>query len=143
MPPARGIMAASSPKARAPTIVRNPVAIQVIRSPAGEPSCRATSAETMKMPEPIMEPITSIVASRRPSPWTSSTGRGGSEGWRSRRVMLESVSCSSSYGRSSVMAPRRQRPGTSATSAMPAAEAKPIPAKANHMAWGRPRVSRK
>lgn len=40
-----------------------PVAIHVIRSQSGELSVRAMSEETMKMPEPIIEPATSMVAS--------------------------------------------------------------------------------
>ena len=41
------------------------------------------SAETMKMPEPIMEPMTSVVALVRPSPLTSScsVGRLGLCAW--------------------------------------------------------------
>ena len=37
----------------------------------GEPSVRDMSAETMKMPEPIMEPMTMAVAEKRPMPWTN------------------------------------------------------------------------
>ncbi len=37
-----------------------------------EPMSRALSAETMKMPEPIIEPTTSAVASSRPIPRRSS-----------------------------------------------------------------------
>ena len=39
-----------------------------------DPSCRAMSAETMKMPEPIIEPATSIVVSSRPRLRVSSRG---------------------------------------------------------------------
>jgi hypothetical protein len=38
----------------------------------GEFTSRPISAETMKMPEPIMEPMTSVVALVRPKPLTSS-----------------------------------------------------------------------
>ncbi len=48
---------------------------QVRISPPGDPVCRAMSAETMKIPEPIMDPITIVVQSRSFSPLTSSTGR--------------------------------------------------------------------
>src|SRR5882672_7462517 len=36
----------------------------------GDWVCFAISAATMKMPEPIIEPITSVVASSRPRPFT-------------------------------------------------------------------------
>src|SRR5215813_3286456 len=45
--------------------VSAPAAAHARRSPPGEPSRRAVSAETMKMPEPIIEPTTIAVASRR------------------------------------------------------------------------------
>ena len=38
---------------------------------AGEPKARDMSAETMKMPDPIMEPITIAVAENSPIPWTN------------------------------------------------------------------------
>ena len=38
----------------------------IISKPAGR-TCRAISAETMKMPEPIMEPITIVVALKSPN----------------------------------------------------------------------------
>src|SRR4051794_35064255 len=44
-----------------------PVTIQRARSQPEEPTPRAMSAETMKMPEPIMLSATSMVASNRPS----------------------------------------------------------------------------
>ena len=53
-------------------MVRNPVTSQAPISKAGESTLRAISAETMKMPEPIIEPITSMVALVRPSPFTNS-----------------------------------------------------------------------
>src|SRR6267154_6469347 len=40
-----------------------PVAAQTIRSQNGDPTCRAISAETMKIPEPIIDPATIMVAS--------------------------------------------------------------------------------
>ena len=52
-------------------IVRTAVTIHVIRSRPGDCTWRAMSAETMKMPEPIIEPITIVVASISPRPLTS------------------------------------------------------------------------
>ena len=52
-------------------MVRNPVTSQAAISKAGESTRRAISAETMKMPEPIMEPMTSVVALVRPRPFTN------------------------------------------------------------------------
>ena len=49
-------------------------------SSAGEPVMRAMSAETMKMPEPIMEPMTSVVALVRPRPFTNSLSPDGCGG---------------------------------------------------------------
>ena len=53
-------------------MVMKPVTSQAPISSAGESTSRAISADTMKMPEPIIEPITSMVALVRPSPLTSS-----------------------------------------------------------------------
>ncbi len=39
------------------------------------PTCLAMSADTMKMPDPIIEPTTTIVASYRPSPRVNSVSR--------------------------------------------------------------------
>src|SRR2546426_10539144 len=50
----------------------NPVTSHAPIKSAGEFTSRAMSAETMKMPDPIIEPITSIVALVRPRPFTSS-----------------------------------------------------------------------
>ena len=50
----------------------NPVTTHARISNAGESTSRAISADTMKMPEPIMEPITSMVALVRPKPLMSS-----------------------------------------------------------------------
>src|ERR1019366_8298684 len=49
-------------------MVMNPVTTQAAMSSAGELTSRAISAETMKMPEPIMEPMTRVVALVRPRP---------------------------------------------------------------------------
>src|SRR5690348_9094946 len=64
-PPARGNIAASSPYESAPSSVITPVATQAKRSQNGEPSVRDMLADTIKIPEPIIEPATSIVASGR------------------------------------------------------------------------------
>ena len=53
-------------------MVMNPVTTQAAMSNTGESTSRAISAETMKMPEPIMEPMTSVVALVRPRPLTHS-----------------------------------------------------------------------
>ena len=44
-------------------MVTTPETTHAIRSQKGELAVRAISADTMKIPEPIMEPATSIVAS--------------------------------------------------------------------------------
>jgi hypothetical protein len=52
--------------------------IQTTNNHPGEPTCREMSEETMKMPEPIIEPATSIVESSKPSPRTNfSSATGG------------------------------------------------------------------
>src|SRR3974390_3920149 len=53
-------------------MVRKPVTSHAPRSNAGELVSRAISADTIKMPEPIIEPMTSVVALVRPSPFTNS-----------------------------------------------------------------------
>ena len=61
---------ASSPPSRpakAPVIVRTRQSTQATSSQPGAPTSRADSAEVRKMPEPIIEPMTIIVASIRPS----------------------------------------------------------------------------
>src|SRR5271156_4652831 len=68
MPPARGIMAASSPYESAPAMVSTPVKIQATSSQPALPICRDMSAETMKIPEPIITPTTTITESKRPRP---------------------------------------------------------------------------
>src|SRR5216110_1418317 len=75
-PPARGYIAASSPYESAPKIVITPVAIHAMSSQKGELTVREISAETMKMPEPIIEPATSIVASVSVSALTNSRDDG-------------------------------------------------------------------
>ncbi len=53
-------------------MVMKPAMAHAPISRAGDPTSRPISAETMKMPDPIIEPITSIVALVRPNPLTSS-----------------------------------------------------------------------
>jgi len=52
-----------------------PVTIQVQFKSEGEPTSRAISADTIKMPEPIMLPITNAIALARPIPLTNSCVR--------------------------------------------------------------------
>src|SRR4051794_29417972 len=59
-------MAASSAEVIAPETVINPESSQATSSQPGAPTSRDDSAETMKIPEPIMAPMTSMVASRTP-----------------------------------------------------------------------------
>src|SRR5688572_3330745 len=49
----------------------NPASAQATNNQPGAPINRDDSAEVMKIPEPIIEPITIIVPSSRPSPRTS------------------------------------------------------------------------
>src|SRR5439155_21920556 len=49
-------------------IVSTPVTAQTTSSQPDEPTNRAMSAETMKTPEPIIEPATSMVESSNPRP---------------------------------------------------------------------------
>src|SRR5829696_8228505 len=73
-PPARGHMAASSAQHSAPVIVSTPARAQAASSQPGDPTRRDDSAEVMKIPEPIIEPTTIIVASSRLRPRTSFAG---------------------------------------------------------------------
>ena len=75
-PPARGYIAASSPYVRAPRIVTTPDTTHAISNQNGEFTVREMSAETMKMPEPIIDPATSIVASVSVSALTNSRDDG-------------------------------------------------------------------
>jgi hypothetical protein len=52
--------------------VITPVNTQAISSHIGDPTLRAMAADVMKMPEPIIEPATSIVASVSVMAWTNS-----------------------------------------------------------------------
>src|SRR3954467_8952271 len=64
-PPALGYIAASSPYASAPSKVMIPESTHAIIIQSGDGSPRAMLAETMKMPDPTIDPATSIVASVR------------------------------------------------------------------------------
>src|SRR6185436_5533382 len=62
--------AASSPYVSAAIRVKAAATTQVTMSRPGDCVWRAMSAETIKIPDPIMEPMTSVVASSRPRPLT-------------------------------------------------------------------------
>src|SRR5678815_3784953 len=53
-------------------MVMNPVTSHAAINSAGESTSRAMSAETTNMPDPIIEPMTMVVALVSPSPLTSS-----------------------------------------------------------------------
>src|SRR5947208_8397259 len=66
-PPARGIIVASSEQQSAPVIVSKPAIAHASSNQPGAPLSRDDSADVIKMPEPIIDPITIIVASIGPS----------------------------------------------------------------------------
>src|SRR5512132_4094520 len=94
-------MAASSEQQSAATIVRTPAIAQAASSQPPEPSTRALFAETMKMPDPIIEPTTSVVASSNPMPRTS---------WGFKKGAKRGGAAASSR-RSGRREPSRRRPG--------------------------------
>src|ERR1700682_5054778 len=59
-------MVASSEQQSAPVMVNKPATVQASSNQPGAPIRRADSAEVMKMPEPIIEPTTIMVASSGP-----------------------------------------------------------------------------
>ena len=63
-------MAASSAQESAPVIVSTPATAQATSNQPGEPTNFADSAETRKIPDPIIDPITIIVASKTLRPRT-------------------------------------------------------------------------
>src|SRR6185503_7239443 len=67
-PPARGHIAANSAQQRAPVMVSIPASAQATSSQPGDPTRRDDSADVMKIPEPIIEPTTIMVASSRLRP---------------------------------------------------------------------------
>ena len=58
MPPARGIIPANSPQLKAPINVSAPVTTHTASSQPADPTCREISAETIKMPESLIDPAT-------------------------------------------------------------------------------------
>src|SRR4029077_7202667 len=60
-------MVASSEQQSAPVIVSRPATAQARSNQPGAPLNRDDSADVMKIPEPIIEPITIVVASIGPS----------------------------------------------------------------------------
>src|SRR5690349_24763198 len=76
-PPARGHIAASSAQQSAPVIVSTPASAHAASNQPGEPTSRDDSAEVIKIPEPIIDPTTIIVASSRLKPRTSRAAEPG------------------------------------------------------------------
>src|SRR4030095_10255898 len=70
-------MVASSEQQRAPVIVNKPAIAHARSNQPGAPLSRDDSAEVIKIPEPIIEPITIMVASTGPSARTRPRARGG------------------------------------------------------------------
>src|SRR2546423_15353182 len=66
-PPARGNTVASSEQQSTPVTVSKPASAHESNSQPGAPLNRDDSADTMKIPDPIIEPITIVVASIGPS----------------------------------------------------------------------------
>src|SRR4026208_1502357 len=64
-------MAANSAQQSAPVIVSTPASAQATSNHPGEPTSRDDSAETIKIPDPIIDPTTIMVASSRLSSRTS------------------------------------------------------------------------
>src|ERR1044072_5247924 len=61
-------MVASSEQQSAPVMVITPAIVQASSNHPGAPLNRADSAEVMKIPDPIIEPTTIMVASNKPRP---------------------------------------------------------------------------
>ena len=59
--------------------VSRPVTSQTRSNQPGAPTCRAMIEETIKMPEPIIDPATSMVESSKPSPRTNFCSAAGSK----------------------------------------------------------------
>ena len=64
-------------------------------SSAGEPTPRDISADTIKMPEPIMDPATMAVAENRPRPFTNCGPATAVGAGRISEVMIRSCTCTS------------------------------------------------
>src|SRR5215207_9499471 len=90
-PPARGHIAASSAQQSAPVMVSTPASAQAASSQPGEPTRRDDSADVMKIPDPIIEPTTIIVASSRLRPRTSLAGSLliGPSGYSGARIVCQ------------------------------------------------------
>ena len=67
-------MAANSAQQSAPVIVSTPASAQATSNQPGEPTKRDDSAEVIKIPDPIIEPTTIMVASSRLRPLMSFGG---------------------------------------------------------------------
>ena len=67
MPPASGIIEASSPYEIAAAMVKTPVTAHATNSHPPPPSSRYISAGTIKIPDPIMVPMTIMTESKSPS----------------------------------------------------------------------------
>src|SRR6476661_4726999 len=92
-PPARGHIAASSAQQSAPVIVSTPAKAHATSNHPGEPTSRDDSAEVMKMPEPIIDPTTIIVASSRLRPRTSRAAElGASSGMDRVHIVAQGAS---------------------------------------------------
>ena len=77
-------MVASSEQHNAPVIVSRPAIAHARSNQPGAPLSRDDSADVIKIPEPIIDPITIIVASTGPRERTSPAPRG--DGPRSGRT---------------------------------------------------------
>ena len=66
-PPALGRMPDTSAFVKAPIRVTTPAPSQTRRSMPGAPSSVDIVADFLNMPEPIIEPITTVTAVKRPS----------------------------------------------------------------------------
>src|SRR4030095_12280102 len=73
-PPPRGHIAASSAQQSAPVIVSTPASAHAASSQPGDATNRDDSAEVIKIPDPIIDPTTIIVASSRLKPRISFGG---------------------------------------------------------------------
>src|ERR1043166_3000823 len=67
-------MVASSEQQSAPVIVSKPAKAHASSNQPGAPLNRDDSADVIKMPEPIIDPMTIIIASIGPSPRTRPDG---------------------------------------------------------------------
>src|SRR5204863_1652988 len=90
-------MVASSEQQRAPVMVNKPATAHARSSQPGAPLSRDDSAEVMKIPEPIIEPITIIVASIGPSARTRPGPRGDDPPWGRTRCALRREGAPASF----------------------------------------------